>query len=142
MGAAFYHEMIALICKAALDPAEWSGVLTRLSAEFGGMKSHLVSYDMMSARATPNFIDGFDPDFAQAYYDHYQFTNPWATKWAHSAVGVFAASRDILSQDDLESTAFFHEWVRPQENAQGRGGRGACARGQPRLHAGRQPAAG
>ncbi len=118
----FHQEIVSLICKAALDPVEWTGVLARLSAEFGGMKSHLVSYDMLSSQATPNFIGGFDPEFARQYFDHYQFTNPWAPKWAQIAVGEFATSREILSQDELESTAFFHEWVRPQENAQAGGG--------------------
>jgi DNA-binding CsgD family transcriptional regulator len=111
-------DVPSLICDiydASLDPSRWAGVLRKSRDYLGGSAAAVFSKDL-ATRSLNVFYQcgGVEPHYTQLYFDTYERIDPTTAAQAMAGVGELVCSADIIDTDDLRSSRFYQEWVRPQ----------------------------
>lgn len=109
------------INQAATNQLDWRWFLSDLHSISGSAKVHLSVMDTKTCIPLSMMQFGFDPDFAASHRDHFGPLNPWAHDASTMPVGKVRSTREMIEDDDLMTTEFYQDWVRPQENAMGGG---------------------
>ena len=118
-------ELTNALFSAALDPKDWQGFLAALSAKSGGVRTHMFGFDIQT-KLTINIIGhGYSDESIKSFQDHYYKHNAWAPGFASAAAGTVMHSQNMMPLEELERTAFYHEWVKPQGDVCGGGRRHA-----------------
>ena len=65
---------------------------------------------------------GFDPAMIVDYETHWRHLNPWSQRIVSSRAGVVLPSHDLYPEESLKKSAFYSDWVRPQEDIVAGGG--------------------
>jgi hypothetical protein len=107
-------DIVSSIYDAATDATSWSRVLTRLTSWAGGVAGGFnVRRSWPEVSTTQTWV-GLEPKFERAYTEHYFRFDPWAERAAALPEGRTMLSREVISDEELQRTAFWNELVRPQ----------------------------
>jgi DNA-binding CsgD family transcriptional regulator len=117
-----FRHLSTTMFAAAVRPELWSDVVADLFEVTGGVRPHIVGFDLTSRVHLGHVAHGFDPDFEATFLDHYHKLNPWIDHSVEEPVGKAMSSACMCSDDVLEGTEFYNDWVRPQEDCLGGGG--------------------
>ncbi len=104
-------ELIGHIHDAALDPALWTEVLTRITEFVGGQACGLVSKDPANKLGATHYYCGVDPHYIHLYSETYSVFDPLATL---PPVGQVVTIPDLVSYDEYRRGPFYQEWLQPQ----------------------------
>jgi DNA-binding CsgD family transcriptional regulator len=108
-------QLIGDIYDAALDPAQWTGVLEKTCRYVQGVASILLSQDAVNSSAEFHFSWGDDPEYSRAYRETYVKIDPLLLPMLlHAETGAVLASSDVLPIDELVASRFYKEWAKPQ----------------------------
>lgn len=116
LSAKAFLTIAKAISTAALDPAGWQDVLVELSRELTGIRTHFIFFDSATDHAHRSYYVGYDPATIEDYDRHWGADNAWAPGFAAHRTGEVVASQQMLPDEALKKTAFYHEWVVPQED--------------------------
>jgi DNA-binding CsgD family transcriptional regulator len=107
-------NLIGDIYDAALDPAQWTSVLQRITHFVGGTAAALYAKD--TVRKTGNFFRmfGVETEFVRSFFDKYARLDPFTASRFVFPVEQVISTRDIMPHEEFRETIFFKEWVRPQ----------------------------
>jgi DNA-binding CsgD family transcriptional regulator len=107
-------NLIGDIYDAALDPAQWTSVLQRITHFVGGTAAALYAKD--TVRKTGSFVHvyGVETEFVQSYFNKYATLDPLTMSRFFFPVGKVISTTDIMSHEEFRETTFFNGWARPQ----------------------------
>lgn len=58
----------------------------------------------------------WNPDFIQAYEEHFAAINPWISLWANRPAGDIMTSEGTLPASALKGRPFYEEWLKPHRD--------------------------
>ena len=93
-----------------------SAFIARLSREAGAVRGLLVHHDSHNKQTSLSYGFNFEPHWARAYADHFQYLNsylslPHATARKHCGVALLS---ELISDAEVEKIEFFNDYVVPQ----------------------------
>lgn len=115
-GGILDSELTALIGACALDPGKWQTVLDKISGSVGGLRTQMFGYDLEANAKFSLLQQGYSPDALADYLNHYGKLNVWLPGFNNHGAGCPIAAQALVSREAMENSAFYHEWVRPQED--------------------------
>jgi DNA-binding CsgD family transcriptional regulator len=113
-----HFRAVEMLFAAAADPVLWPACLEHLSTQLGGAAVLLTVHDEVDRSP---FVAAAEiaPELVRAYKDAYWKLDPWATRLAGRPSGTVGFGYEILPQPLLVESAFYHEWMQPQNLAPG-----------------------
>ncbi len=108
-------QLIEEIYEAASDESLWGGMLSRLSGSFGASKSVLIRHDFSAGSGSRIYESSPDPYYAGLYTTRFAADNPWLREQILYRPGQVFRSEAILPARDLVRTAFYQDYLRPQD---------------------------
>lgn len=115
-------ELTALIGACALDPSKWQSVLDRLSGSIGGLRTQMLGFDFETGTDLGLLYQGYAADAIDDYLNHYGASNVWMPGFIRHGAGVTVPSQAMATPEEVQGSAFYHEWVKPQEDVTAGGG--------------------
>jgi DNA-binding CsgD family transcriptional regulator len=111
-------NLIGDIYDAVLDPALWTGVLTRITDFVDGRAGGLLSKDSENRCGNAHYQVAAGPHYMQLYAETYSKFDPMGTL---SSCDVEQTARipDLVPGDDFRAGRSFHGWVRPKGRIDG-----------------------
>ena len=109
-------ELLDLVYRAALGQNTWQDILAALERDFPGVRFALWGHDLRSNRNVGLVYHGWDPAFMDAWLDYYSTINAWAPGLGRAPTGVPQYAEQLLPRDELVTTEYYNEWVKPQED--------------------------
>lgn len=116
------ERLAGVIARAALDPAAWQDVLAALGAAFPGLKLQFWGTDGPLSAPPLALTHGYEPAFLESFATHFRHINPWWPASLGQAEGRVWRKSDLVDETDVETTEFYNDWVRPQDDTIGGGG--------------------
>jgi len=111
-------RVLEMLFAAAAEPVLWPACLEHLSTQLGGAAVLLALHEEVD-RSPFAAAAEIAPEFVRAYKDAYWKLDPWATRLAGRPSGTVGFGYEILPQPLLVESAFYHEWMQPQNLAPG-----------------------
>jgi DNA-binding CsgD family transcriptional regulator len=108
------HQLIERIYDSALRPEAWQGVVHRVSEMFGGSPVMLGFFRPDETSFGPRFSVGLRAEYLDAYLEHLLNDLPWSTRTMRQLVDRVAPISEAFSGVEIETTAFYTEWLKPQ----------------------------
>ncbi len=62
-------------------------------------------------------LTNYDQSYVSSYIEHFRALNPWPAHYPMLRHGVAVRSRDCLPYSELTATPFYHDWLKPQGEA-------------------------
>ena len=106
--------VIADIYDAAIEPALWQQALASIVSFVGGHSGVLFWHDAASESAQALHLFNDDPTYTRLYFEKYLPMNPVFPAATFMAEGAVHTTTDFISQEELEQTRFYKEWIAPQ----------------------------
>ncbi len=106
--------VIADIYDAAIEPALWRQALASIVNYVGGHSGVLFWHDAVSESAQALHLFNDDPTYTRLYFEKYLPMNPVFPAATFMAEGAVHTTTDFISQEELEQTRFYKEWIAPQ----------------------------
>jgi DNA-binding CsgD family transcriptional regulator len=106
--------VIADIYDAAVEPGLWRQALANVCRYVGGHSGVLFWHDAALQSAQALYLFNDDPKYTQLYFEKYLPMNPVFPAATFMETGVVHSTTDFISQDELEQTRFYKEWIAPQ----------------------------
>lgn len=125
--------LVAAIGRAAVEPAAWQDVIGTLGGMYPGIRLQFWGTDASRQGSLGGVVVGYDPERLIQYRDHFQHVNPLWLAGRHLEPGRTVANSDVLPDAELQRSAFYHDWLRPQDDLIGGGGQVLLA-GRERVH--------
>lgn len=116
------RTLVSEIYAAGLDPLRWPHVMERLGRAYGEVKTHIFGYRSGGEIVHVNATWGYEPSALEAFGAYYGRMNPWAPGFVGGPIGRAIPARQMLADDELKKTEFYHDWVLPIGNAYRGGG--------------------
>src|ERR1700722_1760799 len=107
-------SVIGVIYDAAIEPALWQQALSSICGYVGGSSGVLYWHDAASQTAQVFYIYNDEPEYTRLYFEKYLPMNPVFPAATFMPEGVVHSTTDFISQDELEETRFYKEWIAPQ----------------------------
>jgi DNA-binding CsgD family transcriptional regulator len=100
---------------AALDPAQWSGVVADLAALCGAHTGIIYEFDRV--RGTPTVMGTLqiDPSRAQLYEQHYYTVDPWNHHAMSSQIGRVTLTHEFMRDADFQRSEFYQDYLRQSD---------------------------
>ncbi|MBK4217719.1 hypothetical protein JJJ17_17440 [Paracoccus caeni] len=111
-----FDDLVAVLHRAALDPAGWQDFSDNLELAFGGSKISLHGVDAGTGSIFLSATSGFAPEFFRPYADYYHSINPFMQASVAIPHGMARVSPQDLPDEFLIQTEFYNDWLRPQED--------------------------
>ena len=108
------HQLIERIYDSALRPEAWQGVVHRVSEMFGGSPVMLGFFLPGETSFGPRFSVGLQVEYLDTYLEHLLNDLPWSTRTMRHLVDRVAPISEAFSDVEIERTAFYTEWLKPQ----------------------------
>lgn len=109
-----YRRLEAAILRAALNPNSWSEVIAEFCALVPGTAAHFIGQDRTYKGSLPMLYQGYAPEVARPYAEHFQFVNPIREQWAHLEEGTVCSHRALIKDDDWVRSEMVNDWLLPQ----------------------------
>jgi DNA-binding NarL/FixJ family response regulator len=106
--------VIADIYDAAIEPALWQQALASICNYLGGTTAALLWHDSAAEQAQVMHIFNDDPHYTKLYFEKYLTLNPFFPAAGFVEAGRVHSQREIIPQEELETTQFYKEWIAPQ----------------------------
>ena len=113
---ATYDRLVGAIYEASVDPRKWGDFLSLLSRSFGAARVSLHCHDQINRLNLGALHSGYDPAFIDVYRRHYAAVSPWAKAQSLGPIGKVQTPDLLVDRDTLRKTAFYNDWIRPQED--------------------------
>lgn len=104
--------VIERIQSAALDPAQWSGVVADLAGLCGAHTGIIYEFDRVRAAPTVLGTLQIDPSRAQLYEQHYYAVDPWNRHAMSSQVGRVTLTHEFMRDADFQRSEFYQDYLR------------------------------
>lgn len=117
-----FAELTALISAAGLDGVLWGDVLDLLADLGGGITTHILGHDYRTSSVLSANSSRLDPEFIRSYVEYYGVINPRTLPIGALPVGRPTYAAEAFADERMRKTAFYNEWLRPQEDLLGGGG--------------------
>lgn len=118
-----FHHILNCIYDAALDPTEWENVLSLLSQFLNAEQSYMRILNTPKNDVKLTYYHNKDPSWGQAYKDYYIHKDPWLNKILSADKSIISCTHHYLSDKEYESLEFHQDFVAPQNNHYGLGGK-------------------
>jgi DNA-binding CsgD family transcriptional regulator/PAS domain-containing protein len=104
---------------AVVDPSQWAGALEGFADLVHGSSVFLSRLSLVDGRG-PTLTARIDPYWQRAYNEHYSAMNPYARAADPQAflrgwTPKIVTGEDWLDEDALQESAYYHEFMRPQD---------------------------
>ena len=110
-----FSSLMGDVYDAALDASLWPAVLSRVRAFVGGQAAVLCWKDAANKCGCADHQDGgLDPHYVELYFEKYIKMDPYSTGQFFAEMGQPVAIGDLIPPEEILSTRFYSEWVRPQ----------------------------
>jgi DNA-binding CsgD family transcriptional regulator/PAS domain-containing protein len=107
--------LLELLYDAALDHSRWQAFLDALTPCFGGATGIMYGFDGTRGVMDFTYNFGTDPAFIRSYAQYYGRLNPYPNLALSLLPGKVAMAQAALDTATLRRTAFFNDWMRPQD---------------------------
>lgn len=97
---------------AALDPAQWSGVVADLAKLCGAHTGIIYEFDRVHGAPTVMGTLQIDPSQAQLYEQHYYSVDPWNHHAMSSQVGRVTLTHEFMRDADFQRSEFYQDYLR------------------------------
>lgn len=112
-------QIIDHVYAAALDRAAWPTAIGAMQTYFRGSSAGLYLADLKHGQVSLVHLQDIDPDYVDTYVDRYLQDNPWSGLPELQAPGRVRTDSSLdeyyNSPGYYRRTAFFHEWMEPQD---------------------------
>jgi DNA-binding CsgD family transcriptional regulator len=105
------HELGEAIDRAALDPAQWPGVVDAICGSLPGTKAVIFVADTHDHGAIDIVQHGFDAGLLAEYEQHYARLNPWTPFLGKSPTLQALISDETLPAWTFSETEFYRDWL-------------------------------
>jgi DNA-binding CsgD family transcriptional regulator len=102
------------IYQAAIAPECWRAFLESLAEELRARTLHLSFRLPRDGDRGVVFSLGMDESFVSAYRTHFHLIDPWMPSLGAERAGEVHGLEEFISDGQLERTAFYDDWMRPQ----------------------------
>ena len=106
-------RLVGDIYDAALDPAQWTDVLTTVADFVGGQAGGIISNNSVSNLSSAHYHFGIECRYLQLYAETYWQFDPAGALFSCD-VGQVVSISDLMPYDEFRQGRFYHEWARPQ----------------------------
>jgi DNA-binding CsgD family transcriptional regulator len=107
-------QIIGLIYETVLDERKWPVVMESICRHVRGRASRIYWRDASNGKGETVYSWGFDPHFLNMYRETYVSLNPLFPASVFIKPGEVFSSRDLIPNEEFESSRFFREWAAPQ----------------------------
>jgi len=109
-------SLIPLIYDAAEDTAVWPDVLNQIGGRLKAVGKVVAIDDLSKGKNSMALAVGIDPAYQRIYAEHYESVNIHMQR-ARSllAPGRVLTSNQLCSDEEILTTAYYHEFLRPQD---------------------------
>lgn len=108
-------ELVERAYESAVSPDLWPRFLEQLAPLLNAATLHLVvSFSDRGERGVA-YSYGAKPEFERSFVERFLDAEPWREPAASLPEGTVSAGIPAFSQSDLERTAFYREWMEPQD---------------------------
>ncbi|WP_150131432.1 helix-turn-helix transcriptional regulator [Caulobacter mirabilis] len=108
-------ELVGLATEAAVQPEQWNGFLEKLEDHFPGSRITLFGHEDGRPSSALSFCRNFPLEYQQAYAEHYVRTSPYVLRGLERlSVGRARLSEDVISMQELETTEYYNDFIRPR----------------------------
>jgi DNA-binding CsgD family transcriptional regulator len=123
VGAAFMNEgdyagFLDRLYGAAIERAEWPGVIARFADLVGGAKAWLPSLDLSSGGGQ-GVLARLDPRDQDAYFEYYYTTNPFVRLGPAELASPWplwiTTDEDRFIREEFVRTEYYNDFLRPQD---------------------------
>ncbi|MEP3278285.1 MAG: helix-turn-helix transcriptional regulator [Stappiaceae bacterium] len=112
-----YDNLIELVYETGIDPEKWQTFCDALGAELtGGVRVMIQGHDLETRNGIGEVHANYDPHYIDLYKSHYATINPWLPHMAQQQIGCVFHDHDVLARDQLLSSEFWSDFIRPQED--------------------------
>jgi len=111
-----------IISRAAIAPEAWQDVISALGQVFPGVRLQFWGSNLLSEEIPVSLTYGYEPEFLQSFIDHFRFINPWWLPSTRQTPGRTYRKSELLADEDVQTTEFYNDWTRPQDDTIGGGG--------------------
>jgi DNA-binding CsgD family transcriptional regulator len=112
-------QIIEHVYAAALDRSGWPTAIGAMQSYFRGISTGLYLADLKHGQVSLVHLQGIGPDYVDAYVDRYLQDNPWSSVRELQATGLVRTDASLDEHHNTPGyyrrTAFFHEWMEPQD---------------------------
>ncbi len=103
-------ELVDGVYEASLEPGRWDAVLSGVAKSFDATASGIRIQN--GAYVSQHWV-GLEPSFEQAYLEHYALLDPWVPAALSRSPGRCYTSQELVADEELERSAFYHELCKP-----------------------------
>lgn len=115
-------SLIDLVYEAAVEPAQWSTFLSRLSGVLGGHMPSLFLHDPRTAAGSLTINVGWDAEMARSYSEYYAERNIWLRSRPDLLrPGMVRTSHMMCSRKAFRASEWYADYCRPMGVSQGIG---------------------
>ena len=100
---------------AALDPAQWSGVVADLAKLCGAHTGIIYEFDRVRGMPTVMGTLQIDPSRAQLYEQHYYSVDPWNRHAMSSQIGRVTLTHEFMRDADFQRSEFYQDYLRQSD---------------------------
>lgn len=113
-----YGELLDLIYESAIEPAQWSNVLTRMADAFGATGGALIQQHQESFDGAGLAV-GIDPAAQESYFSYYAYRNPLMRQIPNLRERAKSWTPEIFNDEEavpkaeLMRSEFYNDFLRP-----------------------------
>ena len=122
LSAKSFGAIIALIYAAALDPSRWADCIEGLAKISGGVRTQIMGLDARTGLPFNVVCKGYADEAIASWLGYYARINPWLPALMQAPNGTLIRSSQMVDDDTLLRSEFYHDWVRPQGDVRGGSG--------------------
>ena len=122
LSARSFGDLVAHIYAAALDPSRWAGCVEALATTSGGVRTQIMGLDARTGLPFNVVCKGYADEAIASWLAYYAAINPWLPVLMQAPTGSLMRSDQMVDEDALMRSEFYHDWVRPQGDVRGGSG--------------------
>ena len=118
-----FQEIISCIYDAALDPDQWNNVIEKMVIAFRAEQDYMRVINTKSSQVQHVYAHNKEAQWEQPYKNYYIHKDPWLNDILKRKETTISCTHHHLSNKEYEQLEFYRDFVLPQKNHYGMGGR-------------------